>query len=222
MRTRRLVDLLFFRHPDVLYSLETEAPLVGLSIDDGPDAETTPAILASLERHGAHATFFLIGERVDGNEAVVESIVAAGHELGNHGMRDVPAIDLSPQVFEAQLLETHDLLSAFQEPRWYRPGSGWYDESMLEIIARHGYRAALGSSYPLDGQLGSVRLSLAWLRADLEPGEVVVLHDHGMRGLRTAEVLERILPELAERGLRVVSLSELVAHASDPRAETFP
>jgi peptidoglycan/xylan/chitin deacetylase (PgdA/CDA1 family) len=201
--------------PDVVYGVTTDAPRVALTVDDGPDAAGTPAILDTLARHGAHATFFLLGERVPGREALVRRIVAAGHEIGNHGMYDEPAIDLTHEAFERTLLETQQRLAPFGASCWFRPGSGWYDATMLEVLARHGYRLALGSAYPLDAQLPFPRLASRWLRVDAKAGDVIVLHDGAQRGPRTAAVLETLLPALSRKGLAVVTLSELVATSRD-------
>ena len=211
----RTLDLLWNPRPGVVYAVATDAPRVALTIDDGPDAAGTPAILDTLARHGVHATFFLLGERVAGREALVRRIVAAGHEIGNHGMREEPAIDLPPEAFERGLLEAQQRLAPFGASCWFRPGSGWYDEAMLEVLARHGYRLALGSSYPLDAQLPVPKLASWWLRIDAEPGEVIVLHDGAERGPRTAAVLEALLPALSRKGLAVVTLSQLVATSRD-------
>ena len=128
------------RDPRVLYSVETEEPVVALTIDDGPDPATTPRILAVLEANGARATFFILSQRVAGNEAVVDAIHEAGHEIANHHRRDVPSIDLPRDQFVADLEESHRVLSRWSVPRWFRPGSGWYHDWMLDILDEHGYR----------------------------------------------------------------------------------
>jgi peptidoglycan/xylan/chitin deacetylase (PgdA/CDA1 family) len=214
------VDLVWNRRPGVVYAVATDAPSVALTLDDGPDEVGTPAILDTLTRHGAHATFFLIGERVAGREALVERIVAAGHEIGNHGMHDERAIDLSRAAFEQDVLDAQRRLAPFGASCWFRPGSAWYDDAMLQVLARRGFRLALGSSYPLDAQLPFPRLASWWLRLDAEPGEVIVLHDGAERGPRTAEVLETLLPALARKGLAVVTLSELTAASRDAGTQT--
>ena len=70
-------------NPDVLYSVETSAKTLALTIDDGPDPDTTPALLDLLARHEAHATFFIITSRVPGNEELLRRMVPEGHELGS-------------------------------------------------------------------------------------------------------------------------------------------
>lgn len=89
---RYLLSIVTFLFPGVVYFAETDKQLIALTIDDGPDPITTPKILEVLERYGAHATFFIISNRVKGNEALVERMVSYGHELANHLTEDKPSI----------------------------------------------------------------------------------------------------------------------------------
>jgi len=206
-----LIDQLARRHPGCLYRVPTQAPLVALTIDDGPDPSSTPLILAELRRQDARATFFLIAERVRGQEQLVRTIVSEGHELGNHFTRDRASVRLIPSAFEADLLLAHQVLASYGTVKWARPGSGWYSRAMIGVMRRHGYRCALGSVYPLDATIPSAVFAAHYIMWHARPGAVVILHDGGSRGLRTAKVLSEVLPELRRRGYRVVSLSELVA-----------
>jgi peptidoglycan/xylan/chitin deacetylase (PgdA/CDA1 family) len=206
-----LLSRLRQRSPEVLYTVDTNAPIVALTIDDGPDPNSSPIILDVLEEYGAHATFFLITEHIPGNEDIVQQMIEEGHELGNHLTADEPSVNLPPKEFEQALIEADDILSEFMDVQWIRPGSGWYNEEMLAIIKKHGYRCALGSVYPYDPQIGLYWYSAQYVLWKVKPGAVIVLHDHDTRGRRTAKALEVILPELEERGYRVVTLSELAA-----------
>jgi len=62
---------------------------VGLSFDDGPGPDTTPAILELLRTSGATATFFVTGENAAAEPALVRGIVAGGHDVFSHGWRHV-------------------------------------------------------------------------------------------------------------------------------------
>jgi peptidoglycan/xylan/chitin deacetylase (PgdA/CDA1 family) len=199
------------RDSRVLYSAEIDERVVALTIDDAPDGETTPEILAVLERHGARATFFVIADQIPGNEDLLHRIVSEGHELGNHMTRDEPSFELSPDDFERELLRAETLLAPFDGTHWFRPGSGYYDDDMLEILDRHGYRCVLGSVYPVDAQLPWSGLAAWWIDSQARPGAVIILHDRGERGRRTVETLGEALPSLHRRGYRVVSLSDLAA-----------
>jgi peptidoglycan/xylan/chitin deacetylase (PgdA/CDA1 family) len=198
------------RSPEVLYSIDTQQLVVALTIDDGPDPSETPKILDILKENDAKATFFLITSRVSGNEAILQRVVDEGHELANHLFYDQPSIRLSDEQFAIQLREAGNILSEYSEIRWFRPGSGWYNDEMLDIVEKNGYRCALGSVYPFDPQIGSAWFIRKYVLWKTQPGAVIVLHDYAARGARTAEALKTILPELKDRGYRVVTLSELV------------
>src|SRR5687768_7690888 len=60
-----------------VYELPPEASVgaIAFTFDDGPDPVTTPRILDLLARHGAHATFFVVGQRADSHPDLVQRIV---------------------------------------------------------------------------------------------------------------------------------------------------
>src|SRR2546429_28308 len=69
---------------------------LALTFDDGPNPTVTPQVLDILDRHHVQATFFLIGSRVAGNEALLRRMHQAGHEIGNHSWSHVDFTTLSP------------------------------------------------------------------------------------------------------------------------------
>lgn len=196
---------------DVVFRFSPERKAVALTIDDGPDEETTDAILDVLEKHGARATFFVIGNKVEGNEERLLRMAAEGHEVGNHGTADRPSILLSSGVFEEDLRATHEVLSEYGDVRWFRPGWGPYDKKMVEQASALGYRTALGDVFPYDVFVPSTGFQERYVMKHVEPGSIVIVHDGGGRGRRTAETLEMVLPQLAAAGYEVVTLSEMAA-----------
>ncbi len=194
----------------VTYSVNTEQPAVALTIDDGPDPATTPAILDVLAEYQARATFFVITARVPGNELLLERMVDDGHELGNHLTHEEPSIRLGRYGFARELEISDSVLGEFGEVEWLRPGSGWFNEDMLSTAQQQGYRVALGSIYPFDATIPSPWFASEFILWRTRPGAVIVLHDHRGRGERTVSTLRRVLPELIGRGYSIVTLSELV------------
>ena len=206
-----IVPRLAAASPGCLWSVPVETPVVALTIDDVPDSATTGRIRELLARNRARATFFVITGQIPGNEQILHDLVADGHELGNHLTRDEPSIRLSPEAFEASLEEAGHALASYGTVRWMRPGSGFHDSTMVATAARHGYRCALGSVYPLDVAIPSVSFASRYILAHARPGAVIILHDRGARGERTLATLQRVLPEFERRGIRVVTLSEMVS-----------
>ncbi len=57
---------------------------VALTFDDGPHGQYTAKVLDMLKDYGVHATFFMVGSRIKGNESLLRRMADEGHELGYH------------------------------------------------------------------------------------------------------------------------------------------
>jgi peptidoglycan/xylan/chitin deacetylase (PgdA/CDA1 family) len=189
---------------DVLFYVDTAAPAFALTFDDGPSPDTTPGLLDVLARHGAHATFFLIGERARAHPEIVATIAAGGHEVANHLMRDERSVLMPDDQFRRDLAEVTELLTPHGPVRWFRPGSGWFTPRMLRSAADQNLRAVLGTL------VASHRIPEELLTA-VRPGSIVVLHEGTPQRRGVVEATGHMLTELAGRGLAAVTVSELVA-----------
>jgi endopolyphosphatase len=230
-----LLRYLSHRWTDVLFRLwlPPSKPLVALTIDDAPSEHTRP-ILAALAAGGAHATFFVIGSQVEGREEMLREIVRAGHELGNHGMRDEPARDLSEAELRSQIGAVQEMIERAYEAegrevpwkangatigdgggwgkgKYYRPGSGFFSHRIRSLMRGMGYRLVLGSIYPHDAQIGWAWANAKHVLSMLSPGGIIVCHD---RRSWTEPMLRRVLPEMKRRGYKAVTLSELLDEAT--------
>jgi peptidoglycan-N-acetylglucosamine deacetylase len=201
--------------PGVVFAVDTRERVVAITIDDGPSA-ATPGILEVLDEHGARATFFLIGSRIEACPELAAQIVEAGHELGHHMMEDRPSRDLSDEEFARRFDRMDRILDDLGGSRWFRPGSGWYDNNMVQTAAERGYRTVLGSVYPYDAHIPWTGFLSWYVRQHTAPGSIVVLHDGPGRGVRTAEALRSVLSDLDRRWYRAVTLTELMELAADP------
>ena len=213
--TRRLAENVSRQYPEVLFHVDTDHRAVALTIDDGPNSETTPKILDILKQNNAHATFFIITERISGNEHLLNRIIEEGHEIGNHLMRMEASFRLPPEEFERQLLVSHEVLSKYAPVKWFRPGSGWFNDEMLNTLRKHDYQCALGSVYPFDPQIRWSWFATRYILRTVFPGAIIVLHDGGSFGEKTVVTLSEALPELTRRGFRILTLSELVSLRND-------
>lgn len=204
-----VVELARKNTPEVVFRGDTPERLVALTIDDGPSS-ATPEILEVLAAHGVRATFFVIGAHVREHPEVATRLLEEGHELGHHMMHDEPSIDLAEEAFLEDFREMDGILRGLGGSEIFRPGAGWFDQRMVETAARLGYRTVLGSVYPFDAQLPFSGFSRWFIRQNVSPGAILVLHDGPERGARTADALRSILPELRLRGFEIVPVSELL------------
>ncbi len=195
--------------PGAIYFAATDRPVIALTIDDGPDRTTTNQILDVLDQHQVTATFFIITDRIPGNEQTLQRMLKAGHELGNHTTADIHSIGLSTTAFEQDLIKADAILKTFRQPQWLRPAGGWYSQEMISVAQKYNYKVALGSIFPYDTNISSPWFATQFILANAQPGSIIVMHDSGDWGKNTVKTLEQVLPKLKQRGYQVVNLSAL-------------
>ncbi|TYT23937.1 polysaccharide deacetylase family protein [Luteimonas viscosa] len=174
-----------------------------LTFDDGPHPEFTPPVLDLLRTHGATATFFLIGERIDRYPELVRRIVADGHALGNHSwshprMRDLP---LPQQLVEIE--RTDEALSRYDGNRThpFRPPCGVLPANLLLHFARIGRTVAFWSYDSHDYQQLPAPTLFAQMRADPpRDGDTVLMHDDTGA---TVQLLAELLPQWRDEGFEL-------------------
>ncbi|TWT17248.1 polysaccharide deacetylase family protein [Luteimonas marina] len=174
-----------------------------LTFDDGPDPEHTPPILDLLKAHGATATFFLIGDRIDRHPEVVQRIVDEGHELGNHSwghpfMSDLPIERQMEEIARADAsLSTYDGRATHP----FRPPYGVLPRNLLTRFARTGRTIAFWSYDSQDYERLPAPVLIRQVQADPpRSGDVVLMHDDNAG---TIELLAGLLPEWRAQGYSV-------------------
>jgi peptidoglycan-N-acetylglucosamine deacetylase len=180
---------------------------VWLTIDDGPDPRTTPAILEVLGRFGARATFFVIGERARRHPELLARIVAEGHQLGNHSMHHPVGTFwcLHPARVRREIEETNDVIRRVTgtSPPWFRPPVGHQNPFLHPIAARHGLGVVTWSATGWDGISVPFEQAFQRIRRRSSAGAILVVHegyDPVSRGYAPAALVERILEHLRTRG----------------------
>jgi peptidoglycan/xylan/chitin deacetylase (PgdA/CDA1 family) len=177
-----------------------------LTFDDGPDPDYTPRLLDLLAQHGVHASFFLVGHRIEQHPELVERIVAEGHMLGNHSYshRSFKQMSLQQQVEEFR--RTDDLLSRFdnQPHHRLRTPQGYIDPLLLLYYARHARNIVYWSYDSMDYQKPSHDTLVNRLRAEPpRAGDIVLMHDDSDRAI---DALAALLPEWLSQGYRFSAL----------------
>ena len=206
-------------------------PRVALTYDDGPHEKyqdtlsRTRLIVDELDKYGYHATFFVVGNRVDGTEySGGDAMVYAanhGNEIGIHGYTHSPNYaDCSDEVFEYEMNET---LRAIQEKlpgyevRVMRPVGG---EISSARVTTSPYAVVNWSVDTLDWKLNrpigdaeSIEEIVNNALKNIEDGDIVLMHDIHYN---TYEATVIILQRLNEMGFNVVTVSELLGEDLEP------
>ncbi|WP_065339443.1 polysaccharide deacetylase family protein [Azoarcus olearius] len=188
---------------------------IALTIDDGPDPEVTPQVLAQLAASGARATFFLIGENAARHPQLVADILRAGHEVQNHSQWHRKTFSLfGPRRMERDVAAAQHTLAGLGAPlpRFFRAPAGLRNPFLEPVLARHGLTLASWTRRAFDTREGEPAAVLARLTRELGPGDILLLHDgHAARspGGRAVilEVLPRLLDAVRTAGLHPVTLT---------------
>jgi peptidoglycan/xylan/chitin deacetylase (PgdA/CDA1 family) len=182
----------------------------GLTFDDGPHRQGTPAVLEALAAHGVRATFFLVGEQVARNPALAAEIVAAGHGIGLHCDRHRNQLRLGPRAVREDIMRGAARIeeTTGRPIERYRPPYGIFNSAALALVRANGWRPLLWTHWGRDWQARATPESIAekLVGGRVGEGSVLLLHDaddYGAEGSwrRTAAALPRVLATLEERGL---------------------
>jgi len=184
----------------------TDRREVWLTIDDGP-SDDTPAILDLLDRHGAKATFFLVGERAAARPELVRAIAARGHGIGNHSQTHPQARfwALGPRAMRREILDCQRTLTAItgQAPRWFRAVVGHANPFVHAPLREAGLARLAWSARGYDAVESDPARITAGIARDLAPGAIVLLHEAAPHG-RSVEIIAAVLDEVARARYRGV------------------
>lgn len=185
---------------------KTIAAKVALTFDDGPHPVYTPQLLDGLKERGVHATFFVMGENIPGNEEILKRMDAEGHLIGNHTYSHVKLSELDTARACAEVEKTNALICEVtgKEPEFIRPPFGEWKKTMecsLEMIP------VLWDVDPLDWTTKNMALVVERVLKDTKPGDIILLHDYYQSSVDAA--LE-IVDALMERGYKFVTVDELI------------
>jgi len=187
---------------------------IAITLDDGPDPEVTPRVLELLARHGAAASFFLIGERAARHPQLVRDIVAAGHRVENHTQRHRHDFALlGPGRYAREIGAAQAVLGelAGSVPRFFRAPAGFRNPFLDLALVRLGLQLVSWTRRGFDTRARDAAVVRARLTRGLAAGDILLLHDgHAARTAAGAPVVLEVLPRLLEAaraaGLRPVTL----------------
>lgn len=194
---------IFGPHVTHLSDEEAQRGEVWLTIDDGPDPATTPALLEILDRHQAKAGFFLIGTKAAKHPDLVREIARRGHLIGNHSQTH-PASHfwtLRPHRMWVEVAGCQQTLTGIlgTPPVWFRPPVGHHNMFLAAPLRALGLTMAMWSCRGFDGVVKNPEVILRLVALSLKPGAIVLLHDGPPM---CKQVLEGTLTLIRQRGLQ--------------------
>lgn len=189
---------------------------VALSFDDGPDPEVTPAVLDELKRHGARATFFVIGQALEAHPELGRRIVAEGHVLANHSWQHSYMQNFRLREWQQQEIaraeHAIEAVSGRASSRLYRPPVGMKTGDQARALVELGLKVVAWSVHSRDTVDPDPQSMARRVLSGIRGGDIVLLHDGDrVPGKRKscAPAVKLILEGLRAKGLECVALTEL-------------
>lgn len=193
--------------------VQTDRKVVALTFDDGPTCADLPAVLAALGE--VKATFFVVGEQAEACPDGLRTLVAAGHEIGNHTWTHRRMVFVTPDDIAREIDPTDAAIRAagYTGDILVRPPYGkkllmfpWWlhDHGRSTItwdVAVEDYAA---DAAPQDAA------TIARLTVDaVRPGSIVLLHPWNGR-VPTQQAIPLVIAQLKGAGYTFATVSELL------------
>lgn len=182
-------------------------PYVALTFDDGPKAETTSVLLDGLSQRGVLATFFVIGENVEGNELLLQRMEGEGHQIGLHTYHHKSLPQLNASDFYAEVNCLRDNLTGLlgRENFMLRPPYGMMNAATQ---SRAAAPIILWSVDPEDWSDHDTKRQVNLILDDVQDGDIILLHDIYPSSVDTAL---QVVDALMAQGFHFVTLEQLFA-----------
>ena len=177
---------------------------VALTFDDGPRRGTTERLLDGLKERGAKATFFLIGQQIEDNAALVARMAEEGHQIGNHTWSHQRLDGILPDEAAQEVARTEAALEALLGggEYWLRPPYGQVAEG-VEL----GVPMVKLCVDPRDWESRDAEKVTRAILDCVEPNSIILLHDIYSTSVDAAL---RVVDRLQEEGYWFVTVEELL------------
>lgn len=202
-------DHLFYPIPE---NIDPAKPMVALTFDDGPSA-VTEKLLKILADNGCHATFCVVGSRINEYPSVVKHIAEQGHEIACHTWSHKRLDNLEGEKITSQLKRTIDAVYDLTGYRItaLRPPYGITTKASSKACIEQGLTVY---SWDLDTDDWSTKNTQKTIKAvqnNVKNGSIILCHDIYDE---TVEAVAEFIPWLIENGYQVCSVNEMMAFRS--------
>lgn len=192
----------------VYYSGDEKSDKITLMINVYWGTEFLDDMLKTLKDNDVVTTFFVGGTWAVKEADMLQKIVDAGHEIGNHGYYHKDQGKLSAEKNNEEIETTHKLVKSLVgiDMNLFAPPSGSYNKKTVEVAKSLGYKTIMWTEGKdtIDWRDKDSELIYSRATANAKGGDFVLMHPTEA----TAKSLDRIIKTLKQKGLKITTISE--------------
>ncbi len=207
--------------PKAVYRGETKNKEIALTFDISWGDVKAESILETLKKQNINnATFFLSASWAERHPDVVKRIKDDGHQIGSMGYNYKDYRDLETNEIRKDLAMARDVFTqlGMKEIRLLRPPSGGFNKDVLKIAEQQGYTVVHYSIDSEDWTNPGVDVIVKNTTSTIKGGDIVLLHASDS-AKQTDRALPTIIKEFRGKGLKNVTVDELIANAETKSSE---
>lgn len=199
---------------DIVTRVDTSEKVVALTFDDGPLPVHTEETLDILQKLDVKATFFTIGVESEQHPEELKKIIAAGHEVGNHGYSHRPMVFITP-FGVANEVEKNDMLIRNAGYAGTIPFRAPYNIKFLTLpyyLAQHDRPDISRDVITDEGYEYSAETIASGIVSQVQPGSIILLHAMYDHTASSRAAIPLIVENLRKNRYEFLTVSELLGY----------
>jgi polysaccharide deacetylase family sporulation protein PdaB len=203
--------------PKAVYKGEKD---IALTFDIGWGDEKAGPILDELAKENVKsATFFLAGSWAERHPDLVERIKKSGYEIGILGFNYLDYTELEDSKIRKDILNAQVAFGKLniKDIKLLRAPTGHFDQRTLKIAEKYGYTVVHWSIDSQDWTNPGIERIVQNVKG-ADKGDIILLHASDS-AKQTVKALPQIMGEIRAKGLKLVTVSEMIANGNTQSEE---
>lgn len=185
--------------------------MISLTFDDGP-SDYTQKLLDGLRERNIHASFFVLGKKLDDKADILKQMNQDGHLIANHTYSHIDFLKSSQGTIRKELDETNEKIKLItgEDTLFYRPPYGHYLGTTLNCV--DDMIAVSWSNDPADWKHMDYDYVYNYIINKAKDGAIILLHDTKET---TVDAVLDAVDKLIDEGFTFARVDELLCRNGD-------
>lgn len=200
--------------PTPIYRGNPKKQMVAFMINVAWGNEYLEPILTTLREKQVKVTFFFDGSWLVKNPELARTILADGHEIGNHAYTHPQMSRLSQMRIREEMIATNQAIRRILgiSVRYFAPPSGDYDDRVVQEAWNEKMFTVLWTLDTVDWRRPDTEEMVNRIVRQAAPGSLILMHPTKP----TAEGMKAMIEGIEAKGLRIGTVSQVLSTSRFP------